>query len=141
MKSILYIKRNVQLIREEIIKREQFKYLQDEIKPQMINAVENSALGEMLNESVLNVLRDKTKFIAGENYDKLFEFAALLDKKWNKKILKVLFINQFDYHDDIINAFNEWTQYTGIEFYITHEYENSDIRVSFEKNDGHWSYV
>lgn len=141
MKSILFIKRNLSLITEEKTKRDFFRFLQDEGKSNLREVIENSSLGGMLNESVVNIVRDETKFLTGENYQQLFEFAALLSKKWNKKELRVLFINHMDYHDELINAFNEWSNHSGIAFVFAHGEDDSDIRISFERNGGHWSYI
>ena len=141
MKTILFIKRNQQLIHEEKSMRDFFRFLQDEEKNKLKEVVENSALGEMLNESVVNIVREEKNFFSFFNYEKLFEFAALLSKKWNKKKLKVAYLGKVDYHSETINALNEWGNCTGIEFISVDSIEDSDIRISFVRNDGHWSYI
>jgi len=141
MKSILFIKRNQQLITEEHIRHDFFRFMQDEGKQHLKKLIDNSEFGELLNESVVNVIRDKTNFIPGDQYEKLFEFAALLNKKWKKKKLRVFIINQLRYENELICAFNEWSNYTGIDFVIAYDIHDSDIRISFEDNGGHWSYI
>lgn len=141
MKTVLFIKRNQQLITEESTRRDFFRFLQDKGKPYLREIVDNSELGEMLNENVVNIIRDETRFLTGDNYEKLYEFAALLDKKWDKKTLTVSFINNMDYHSELINAFHEWSNNTGIDFRLRDSFINSDIRISFEENSGHWSYI
>lgn len=141
MKSVLFIKRNQQLIYEEKSKRDFYRFLQDTGKSNLREIVDNSSLGEMLHESVVTIVRDERRFLTGENYQKLYEFAALMDKKWNKQKLRVLFISYMDYHEDLINAFTEWSTHTCIEFVFAHGQDDSDIRISFERNGGHWSYI
>jgi serralysin len=141
MKSILFIKRNQQLINEENNRREFFRFLQDEGKTRLREVVENSELGEMLSESLVGIVRDERKFLTGENYRQLFEFAALLNKKWHKKQLRVWYVKHDDYDSDIVNSFNEWSTNTGIDFIVANSVDESDIRMSFESNAGHWSYI
>lgn len=143
MKSILFIKRNQQLITEEKNRREFFRFMQDEGKRQFKKVVDDSEFGELLNESVVNAIRDERNFLSSENYEKLFEFAALLSTKWKKKKLRVLTINppDLDYASDILNALHEWSLCTGIDFVMANDYNDSDIRISFEDNSGHWSYI
>ena len=92
MKSILYIKRNQQLITEENRRRDFFRFIQDKGKLQLREVIDNSELGQLLNENVVGVIRDETKFLTGDSYNKLFEFAALLNKKWKKKNLRIMVI-------------------------------------------------
>lgn len=141
METVLFIKRNIQLITEENARRDFFRFLQDEGKSKMREIVEDSNLSKMLNESFVNTVREETRFLSESNYQKLFEFAAIMAKKWNKKTLRVLIIKPDDYSGEILNAFNEWSNYTGIEFNAAYDYNDSDIRVSFERNSGHWSYI
>ncbi|MBS1635898.1 MAG: matrixin family metalloprotease [Bacteroidetes bacterium] len=141
MKSILFIKRNNALINEEKVRRDFFRFLQDDGSRSLKDVVENSPLGGMLNESVVNIIREETRFLTGDNYQKLFEFAALLSKKWNKKKLTVAFMKCTDYHSELINAFEEWSKCTGIEFVQANSLDNSDIRISCVENDGHWSFI
>lgn len=141
MKSILYIRRNQQLITEENLRRNFFRFIQDHGKLQLLEIIDNSELGQFLNESVVSVIRDETKFMTGDSYKKLFEFAALLNKKWNKKNLRIMVINQLNYHSEFYNALNEWSKCTGFDFVMANGYDDSDIRISFEENQGHWSYI
>ncbi len=141
MKSILFIKRNLQLITEEKIRREFFRFMQDKGKHQFRELIDNSEMGELLNESVVKVIRDETKFLSADNFEKLFEFASLLNNKWKKKSLRILTISQPGYESELINAFNEWSNVTGIDFVIANGFNDSDIRISFEENSGHWSYI
>lgn len=142
MKSILFIKRNQQLINEENTRREFFRFMQNEGKRSFREVVDNSELGTLLNESVVNIIRDERSFLSGENFQKLFEFAALLNNKWQKDTLRVLIINPpGTYFDELVNAFNEWSSLTGIDFVMANGQADSDIRISFSPNDGHWSFV
>lgn len=141
MKSILFIKRNQQLITEENNRREFFRFMQDKGKLYLREVVDNSELGELLHESVVNVIRDEKRFLSADNYEKLFEFAALLNNKWKKKSLRIMTIKQPGYESELINAFNEWSKYTEIDFVMANGFNDSDIRISFEENSGHWSYI
>jgi len=141
MKSILYIKRNQQLITEENLRRDFFRFIQDNGKVKLREILDNSELGQLLNESVVSVIRDETKFMTGDSYKRLFEFAALLNKKWKKKDIRIMVINQLNFHSEFINALNEWNKCTGIDFVMANGYDDSDVRISFEENQGHWSYI
>jgi hypothetical protein len=140
MNPILFIKRNQQLLTEESIKRENFRFIQDQRKAEFRKVVDNSEFGGLINDEVLNVIRDEKKFLSTENFQKLFEFAALIDSKWKKTSLRLFYIKPPEYESQIIRAFGEWTTYTGIEFVMAHGLNDSDIRISFEE-DGHWSYI
>ena len=108
MKSILYIKQNQQLISEEKRRREFFRFMQDERKIFFRDLVDNTDFGNLLNESVVNVIRDETKFLTEDNFQRLYEFAALLNNKWKKKSLKVLRINQPGFESELIINFTTW---------------------------------
>lgn len=139
MKSVMYIKRNIQLINEEKMKRDFFRFIQN--KNGLREIVENSSLGEMLNEGIVNAVKDESKFWTSDRFDKLFEFAAFLSKKWNKEKIRIAGINHDDYLSEVIKAFNTWEEITGLDFVVAESIEDSDIRVSFMKNSGHWSYI
>lgn len=142
MKSILYIKRNKQLITEEQVRRDFFRFLQDERKNQLLEVIENSPLGEMINENVKSILKDERKFLPRDSYEKLFEFAAILNKRWDKKKIRVFISsNNNDYDSELINALTEWQSYTGLDFVSEDNISDSDIRVFFTPNDGHWSVI
>lgn len=141
MKPILYIKQNLQLISEDQSRRNFFRFMQDDGKALFRNLVDNSDLGELLNENVVNVIRDDRKFLNDDNFQKLYEFAALLNNKWKKKTIKVFRINQPGFASEIVNAFREWSLCTGIEFSDADNLNESDIRISFVENDGHWSFI
>jgi hypothetical protein len=141
LKTVLFIKRNQQIINEENARRDFFRFLQDEGNSKMRKLVEDSPLSEMLNENFINTLREEKHFSFENSFQKLYEFAAVLDKKWNKKKLRVLIVKQDEYSGEIINAFNEWGQYTDIEFFVATRLDDSDIRVTFERNSGHWSFI
>lgn len=141
MSTVLYIKRSQQLLLEQNIQRDFNRFLQDGEKRRLREIVEDSSLGEMLSEDIVNILRDEREFQSPEHYNKLFEFAALLNKRWNKKQLEIYTIDRMEYHSDILNALNEWSSCAGLEFSLTDDISSSDIRISFERNSGHWSYI
>lgn len=141
MKSILYVKRNIQLINEDQDRRNFFRFFQDQNNGLLRKQVEETELGNLLNENFKNVIKNESKFLSEENYEKLYEFAALLYNKWNKRILRINLLNKLAYESEIINAFIEWSEYTGLEFQFTEKIEDSDIRISLESNSGHWSYI
>ena len=141
MKSILYIKRNLQLINEEKKRREFLRFLQNKNNRLLRKEIEETELANLLNENLKNIIKDKSMFLSQDNYEKLYEFAALLYNKWNKKVLRVKFIGKMDYESEIINAFIEWSEHTGIEFQYTENIGDSDIRISLESNSGHWSFI
>ncbi|NND07108.1 MAG: hypothetical protein HKN87_12080 [Saprospiraceae bacterium] len=60
---------------------------------------------------------------------------------WNKKVLKVRFLGGGAYVQSKIKEYaNEWSQHANINFqFVTRE--PSDIRISFDRNSGSWSYV
>jgi hypothetical protein len=142
MKSILYIKRNQELITEEQARRDFFRFLQDEKKNQLLEVFENSPLGELINESVKSILKDERKFLPKASYEKLFEFAAVLNKRWDKKKIRVFISSDNnDYDSELINAFTEWQNHTELDFVAAENIGESDLRVFFTPNDGHWSFI
>lgn len=140
MKSVLYIKRNQYLITEENSRLNFFRFYQDERKAKIREIVENSALGSILTEDFKNIVTNETTISSFNDFQKLFEFAAIVDKKWTKKRIIVTF-KRGEFDSEIINAFNEWSKYTDLEFYIPFDNSTADIRISFEENSGHWSYI
>jgi hypothetical protein len=141
MNSVLFIKRNQQLLTEDKRNQQSFRFFQDMKRGKLREVVENSALGELLNENIVTIVRDERKFLAGNDFQKLFEFAALLEKKWNRQRIRVALIHPMEYGSDVINALNEWSEYTALSFVQASSLEESDIRISFESNEGHWSYI
>lgn len=142
MEAVLFIKRNLQLITEDNQRREFFRFFQDQGNSKLMEIVQDSKMSKVLNENFVNQVREDKRFLSQSNYQRIFEFASLIYKKWNKKELKVFYSGMpAEYASNLSNAFAEWGKYSGIGFIIAGDINDSDIRISFERNGGHWSYI
>ena len=60
---------------------------------------------------------------------------------WNKHVLRVRFLGGTNYVQEKVKRYaNEWSRHAHIKFEFVQS-EPSDIRISFDQDDGSWSYV
>ena len=61
---------------------------------------------------------------------------------WDTRLIKVSFIGgDCDQRSKVRRVASEWTPFSNIDFIFTDQSNQGDIRVSFNSNDGSWSYL